>query len=182
MAYDNEVSTENLCDFIFNELEEAFFELMDDFKKLKLKNNKLNEKVLVLSNKEEKFSSEHEKLTQEINSLKNQNLELNNEKNSLSKENLFLKDELKKVKPFVEKFTYSSEKLNMLLNNQRAVFNKAGLGYNSQKKQKFFKNFFTPASTAITCFICKKLGHKSYSCSQRKSITMNKFGFQKEPL
>ena len=70
MANDDEVSAENLSDFTFNELEEAFFELMNDFKKLKLKNNKLNEKVLVLSNKEEKFSNEHEMLTQEIKCLK----------------------------------------------------------------------------------------------------------------
>ena len=40
---------------------------------------------------------------------------------------------MQKIKPFIEKFTYSSEKLNMLLNNQRAVFNKAGLGYKVQK-------------------------------------------------
>ena len=90
------------------------------------------------------------------------------------KENLALKDELKKVKPFIEKFTYSSEKLDMLLNNQKAMFNKAGLGYNSKKKQKYFKNFFIPASSDITCFHYGKSGHKAYNCINRKSNSLKK--------
>ncbi|WP_374695564.1 hypothetical protein ACEW7V_00720 [Areca yellow leaf disease phytoplasma] len=46
---------------------------------------------------------------------KNKDLELENAKH---------KNELEKLKPFVDKFTYSLEKLNLLLNNQRAIFNK----------------------------------------------------------
>ena len=72
------------------------------------------------------------------------------------------------MKPFVEKFTYSSEKLNLLLNNQRAVFDKAGLGFRTHKKQKLFKNFFVPASSSITCYTCGIKGHKSYMCNKRK--------------
>ena len=34
-----------------------------------------------------------------------------------------------KVKPFVEKFTYNSEKLKTILNNQQVVFDKIGLGF-----------------------------------------------------
>ena len=62
--------------------------------------------------------------------------------NSLACENKKLNDELKKIKLFIEKFTYSSKKLYMLLNEQRAIFNKVGLGFRPQKKQKFLKNLF----------------------------------------
>ena len=174
MANDNEVSSENLCDFTFDELEEAFFELMDDFKKLKLKNNKLNENISVLTNKEEKFLKEHEKLIQDNKCLKEQNLELTKEKNKILKENQISNEELKKVKPLVEKFTYSSEKLNLLLSNQRAVFDKADLGYKTRKKQKYFKNFFIPASSSITCYSCGRLGHKSYQCLHKNSSSFGK--------
>ena len=128
MANKNEVTQ---SDFTFEELEDAFYELMHDFKKIKLENRRLKEDISLLSNDKEKFFNINEKLTLEIKCLKNQNLELNNENDLLSKENLALKNELKNVKPFVEKFTYSSEKLDMLLNNQRAIFNKAGLEYKS---------------------------------------------------
>ena len=86
-----------------------------------------------MTNEKEKLLKDNDKLIQENKCLK-EHLELTNEKDKVSKENQTLKEELKKVKPFVDKFTYSSEKLEMLLNNQRTVFNKAGLGYETQKK------------------------------------------------
>ena len=49
--------------------------------------------------------------------------------NSLACENKKLNDELKKIKPFIKKFTYGSKNLHILLNEQRAIFNKTGLGF-----------------------------------------------------
>ena len=80
-------------------------------------NKKLTDKIIFL---------EKEKLFATTKNFAKQNKEL-------LQENKKYNDELEKLKPFVEKFTYSSEKLNMLLNNQRAIFNKAGLGFKSQK-------------------------------------------------
>ena len=81
-----------------------------------------------------------------------------------------LQIEVNKLKPIVDKFTISSEKLQLMLNNQKGAFNKAGLGFNPNNKQKFFKNFFTPASNSLShasCFKCGKLGHKAYTCKSR---------------
>ena len=134
MTKDDKISKEKEFDFIFEELENTFLELIEDFKKLKLKNKNLKEQVYVLSNDKENILKENEKLTQETKSLKEQKLGLTNEMNKISKENQTLKKEFKKIKSFVKKFTCSSEKLEMLLNNQRDVFNKAGLGFKPQKK------------------------------------------------
>ena len=70
----------------------------------------------------------------ETKSLQSENSLLSQQVNVLKEENCGVKEELEKYKPIVEKFTYSSEKLNMILNNQRAVFNKVGLGYKPNQK------------------------------------------------
>ena len=41
MAYKDEVNTKNYNNFIFNELHNIFYKLLDDFKKLSLKNKEL---------------------------------------------------------------------------------------------------------------------------------------------
>ena len=73
--------------------------------------------------------------------MKNKNLKISNcalikekkkllkEKKSLLKKNQDLKKEVEKYKPIVKNFTYSSEKLQMILSNQRTIFNKTGLGF-----------------------------------------------------
>ena len=51
--------------------------------------------------------------------------------------------EVDKHKPTIDKFTLSSQKLNLMLDNQKAVFDKAGLGYNPNKNQKYLKNIIS---------------------------------------
>ena len=58
------------------------------------------------------------------------------------KENLELKKELEKYKPIVKKFTFGSERLNMLLSDQWTVFNHVGLGYKPLNKQNLVENLF----------------------------------------
>ena len=174
MANEDEVCEAKFFDFTFEELENTFSKLFDDFKKIKLKNNKLKAKVLALTNEKEEFSKSNGKLTQEFECLRKQQLELTKEKDKVLQENQSLKEELEKVKPFIDKFTYSSEKLDLLLNNQRTVFDKAGLGFKTQRKQKFFKNFFVPASTSFSCYCCGMIGHKAYQCVHRKINNFNK--------
>ena len=61
----------------------------------------------------------------------------------------------------------------MILNEQKAIFNKVGLGFKPKKEQKLFKNFFVKASSNsslnVTYFCCEKMGHKSNSYDFRKS-------------
>ena len=44
MVYENEVNTETPNDFTFKELHEAFYDLIDELKKLGVKNNELKSK------------------------------------------------------------------------------------------------------------------------------------------
>ncbi len=61
----------------------------------------------------------------------------------------------------------------MILNSQRAVFNKAGLGYKPNNKQKFLKNFFVKVGESktknVTCFCCGKVGHIANVCNHKKT-------------
>ena len=53
-----------------------------------------------------------------------------------------MKKELGKYKSIVEKFTFNSERLNMLLKDQQAIFNRANLGYKPLNKQRTVENLF----------------------------------------
>ena len=98
-------------------------------------------------------------------------------KSILFQENLNLKNEIVKLKPIVKKFTLSSNKLNMILKNQKVIYDKASLGYNPLKKQKFLKNIYVNSSnnkfSNITCFKYGKIGHKSYTCLSNKFLNFN---------
>ena len=46
----------------------------------------------------------------------------------------------------------------MILNNQQAIFDKAGLGFRSNYKQKIANNLFKKSSSEfIICFWCEKI-------------------------
>ena len=99
MAYENEVNIETLIEFTFEELHEAFYDLIDELKKPGVKNIELK--------------SRNQSLLKEIESI-------SNKKSILSQENLNLKNEIAKLKPMVKKFTLSSNKLHMILDNQKS--------------------------------------------------------------
>ena len=65
----------------------------------------------------------------------------------------------------------------MILENQKVVYDKAGLGYNPLKKQKYLKNIYVNSSSNkfsnITCFKCGRVGHKSYTCFSNISVYSN---------
>ena len=61
----------------------------------------------------------------------------------------------------------------MILNNQKRVYDKAGLGYKPNNKQKYLKIFFSASSSTysvshITCFSYGKIGHKALACNSIK--------------
>ena len=60
----------------------------------------------------------------------------------------------------------------MIINSQKTVYDKAGLGYNTLRKQKSFKNIFINESTKnlsnISYLRCGMVGHKAYTCSSNK--------------
>ena len=60
------------------------------------------------------------------------------------------------------------QKLDKMLETQRAFFEKDGLGYDSSIKETYFKNFFAKSNdsheASSKCAYCKKLGHSIQHC------------------
>ena len=57
-----------------------------------------------------------------------------------------------------------------MIKNQRAVFDKAGLGYRYYDKQKIINNLYKKSSKKyITYFHYEKVGHRSYTCKTNNS-------------
>ena len=55
----------------------------------------------------------------------------------------------------------------MLINNHKMIFDKAGIGYNLLKKQKFLKNVYAKSQNhdrTIACYKCNIIGHKFVEC------------------
>ena len=77
----------------------------------------------------------------------------------------------------------------MLLEKQKIIFDKAGLGFNTLSKQRFLKNIFVRPfeKHTIRCFKYNKLDHKAIDWNLNKfkmlnleMLELNKFEFQKE--
>ena len=189
MARGNEVCSTSLLNFDFDidQLFEAYNELMIECMKLhkkKKETNLLNEKI----NKQlEELEKEKDKLALDNKTLKNKNVSLDQSLKDLVKKNkdLIGKNEdlsknIEKAKSLLDRFILSSNKLDTMLKNQRAIFDKAGLGYKSYYKKKSINTLYKKSSSNnIDCFCCGKIGHKTYTCNMRKSpnsIKIKKFG------
>ena len=147
----NEVTSE-LLDDSYNELHNAFDDLTFEFENLSFKYRKLEAKNQLL--------------------LKENN-DLLNYKNKLSKENDRLTKEVDKLKPIIDKFTLRSQKLNLMLDNQKTIFDKAGLGCNPNKNQKYLKNMVSKTAYYKLDKVNKKYaGYDSMHISQSCTIKM----------
>ncbi|GAV72764.1 zf-CCHC domain-containing protein, partial [Cephalotus follicularis] len=162
MAIENEEENEVhlSTSLFFDELKDAYDELVEYSENLSLKHSSLKK----LNNS----------LTCKIEELKTNVLELEKDKeraNSLEKENESLKLEIDALKNTFSKFSNSSDKLDKLLGIQRCVFDKAGLGCNEMNNVKHFNNFFVKRNEPkITYNYCGKQGHISISCLHKKKI------------
>ncbi|GAV61284.1 UBN2 domain-containing protein, partial [Cephalotus follicularis] len=119
---------ENEVNFTFDELQNAYEKLYDEYENVCLKNKTLKKNAISMS--------------KEIDDLKSENIKYLNEIESLKKENEKLKIEIDALKKSFSTFSNSSAILDNLLGLQRCVFDKAGLGYEEMKNVRHFKNFF----------------------------------------
>ena len=165
MAHEDEVSS-NLDFYLsVDELYEALDEIMKEYKKLKKKsketitsNQDLSSKLELVTKEKEDLIKENKKVNQKCDELEKHNINLTNELNATKKE-------LDKTKPLFDKFTLSSQRLDEMIKNQRAVFDKAGLGYRCYDKQKTINNLYKKSSKEnITYFHYGKVGHRAYTC------------------
>ena len=110
-----------------NSIQEALEDLYVELRKIGAKNTCLKKIVSSLTNELESLKSENESLKKDIS--------------NLTKE----RDELRSKNLDIEKINYNfvqgSENLKKLLGLQRCVYDKAGIGYDPNEKQKVSKTF-----------------------------------------
>ena len=141
MTYEDEVHSDSNLDTSLEELYVALNDRIEEYKKLKRRskevkvlNQNLGERLNTITKEKNYLAKENQNLIIENIELEKSNIDLTNENNLLKKKSQNLEDELNKVKLFVDKFTFSSQRLDMILKNQKAVFDRAGLGFRSYAK------------------------------------------------
>jgi cell division protein FtsB len=185
--------------YTFEELQEAFDELLDNFKIIRAKNVSLKKSMSKLTSENDQMKHDLNALHDELNlyktendSVKNENIaltiELRDTKQSMRsklddtpKENELLKNEnanLKKkcddLNASLAKFVNGRERLDAILGSQRASYRKEGLGFVPYtKRQDASKSSFIKASTSstpfVTCYYCGRKGHISQSCWYKRN-------------
>ena len=93
---------------------------------------------IALSN--EKPSILHEHLESHIDNLKNENETLKKKSNELNE--------------IVLKFTNEQKMLDNMLNSQKCVIDKEGIGYKPNLKQKYDKNYFVKSTSSNNQIVC----------------------------
>jgi len=76
------------------------------------------------------------------------------------------------------KFPMGRKNLNIIKENQKGFYNKAGLGYHPKNHEKLFRKLLLPNKTSsspfVKCFYCGRECHTPSICNIRKNNVMNK--------
>ena len=167
MAHQEDKEPSSDYDFTFEELKTAFDELMLEFikagkrlDKLKVINEDLIKEKNEFNNKYDSLRDDYNALSSKSDILKEENKAHIVKIESLESENSNLKREIQKLKPFVEKMTLSSKKLELLLSSKRDSDNKTGIGYNSSNSNRISK--YTSASTSKSYPNRQKVNFENY--------------------
>jgi cell division protein FtsB len=174
MAKEDEVSFSNIESndelYSYEELQDAYDELCENTIKLHAKYTTLKKKEMRLCNEIVTLKDKNENLLKDINNLTSKI----KSSITLEEENTKLKETIKDLTKTLAKFVNGKENLDMLLGRQRCVFNKEGLGYTPENKQKFYKNFFVKEfcsnSSFTTCKSCGRNGHIADVCPMKKTF------------
>ena len=136
-------------------LQKSNVSLNEKIKELELDNEMLHDRIASFTCKQS-TSYEHEKL--HVDELINENETLKKKSNELNE--------------IVLKFTNGQKMLDNMLNSQKCVFDKGGLGYKPYLKQKYYKNYFVKATSTndqIVCHYCNQNGHMSFRCPVKRN-------------
>ncbi|XVF82544.1 hypothetical protein PTKIN_Ptkin16aG0058400 [Pterospermum kingtungense] len=116
-----------------------------------------------------KYSKMVSKLNVENEILTKDKIELEENVRSMKLEIEDLTKKNKNLHDLFSIFYMSQQKLNDMLETRRAFFDKDGLGYNHEKKETHFKNFFVNANDSSSIYAhCNKLGPFVLTCSSKK--------------
>ncbi|GAV73628.1 zf-CCHC domain-containing protein [Cephalotus follicularis] len=162
---------ENEVNFSFDELQNAYEKLYDEYENVCLKNKTPKKNAISMTKEIESLKDKNSFYMNEIDIL-NVSSKLSND---FMEENEKLKIEIDVLKKSFSIFSNSSAKLDNLLGLQSCVFDKAGLGFEVMKNVKHFKNFFVKKNEPkIVCNYCGRIGHVSTSCIYRNNICLGK--------
>jgi len=143
----NDSSSDNdddVHEFTYEELEKSFGDLLEAYEKN-------HDRYVKLKKKHACMTTHFDTLTSNIDELKNENESLKLEIDMLKKgksidvshdleiENDCLKKKVETLMNDLANFTNGRDNLEKLLSSQRCVYDKAGLGYNPENKQKISK-------------------------------------------
>ena len=183
----------------YDELYDAFKELHNDMMKIIKKNARLKKKILELSKENDALHKCNDLLNEKIKELEldneilhyriaslkgKQNISYDEKSNvdNLIKKNEELTKKSNKLNEIMLKFTNGQKNLEKLLNSKKCVFDKGGVGYKLNLKQKYYKNYFVKATSTIDhkiiCHYYNTNGHMNYRCPVKRMRVMesNVFG------
>ncbi|KAH9802698.1 hypothetical protein KPL71_001497 [Citrus sinensis] len=156
----------------YDELHDAFNDLHDELMKIGKKNISLKKKMIELKNENDSFSAkitclelENKTLHDSIASFENSSTShehLESHMNDLKNENEMLRKKSNELNEIVLKFTNGQKMLDNLLNSQKCVFDKSGIGYKPNLKQKFYKSYFVKNTSINNKIGLKKKKNKWY--------------------
>ena len=119
---------------------------------------------------------ENKMLHENIASFKNkQNTSYEHEKSHVDdwiKENDLIKKNNNELNEIVLKFKNGQKMLDSMLNSQKCVFGKGGIGYKPNLKQKYYKNYFVksaPINNQIVCHYCNRDDHMKNICPVKRN-------------
>ena len=110
-------------------------------------------------------------LQKELDEIKRKFSKIEASKISLEKKNEELLKKNEWLFSSLSKFSCGQKTFDMILDSQKCVFDKRGLGYKCLKNEKYFKNYFVKESTSESpstiCIFCGIRGHISSTCPLR---------------
>ena len=131
--------------------------MYEGFEKISLKNISLKKKV--------------QQLEKELGEVKEKFSNVEVSKTHLEKENEILRKKNEWLTSSLSIFSCGQKSFEMMLANQKCVFDKQRIGFKSSKNQKYFKNYCvkesTSASPSNTFNFCGRWCHISSTCPLR---------------
>ncbi|KAH9648834.1 hypothetical protein KPL70_025758 [Citrus sinensis] len=173
MAIEGDDDLNEVSDPTYDELYDAFQDLHNELMKIGKKNACLKKEMAKLKNENESLNARIVCLEVGNKTLHDE-IALSNEKPSilhehlkshideLKNENELLKKKNNELNEIVLKFTNGQKMLDNMLNSQKCVFDKGGLGYKPNLKQKYYKNYFVKATSTHDHKIGLKKKNKWY--------------------
>ena len=183
MAIGDDDDLNEVSDPTYDELYDVFKELHNQLMKISKKNVCLKKELVKLKNENESLNAKITCLEVENKTLHDR-IALSNEKpntshehleshiDELKNENETLKKNSNELNEIVLKFTNGQKMLDKMINSQKCVFDKGGIGYKPNLKQKYYKNYFvksTSSSNQVVCHFCNQDGLMKNRCPVKRN-------------